>query len=117
MTRLRLSVLLFVGFSIAMLAAYAGAQSGDLTGTWTGTTVSGASASPITLTLQQADNNLTGTLTGAGDHDGNVTGTVQGNTVRLRNDKGNIPLLTVRGEQMSGTLSGGKAVTLSRTAK
>ena len=48
---------------------------------------------------------------------GNVTGTLQGNTVRLRNAKGSIPVLTVKGEQMSGMLSGGKAVTLSRTAK
>src|SRR5215470_9337698 len=116
MTRSKLSVLCLVGLSVVMLAAYAGAQPGlDVTGTWTGSTSSGAN--PITLVLQQADNKLTGTLTGAGDNDGNVTGTVQENTVRLRNAKGSIPVLTVRGEKMTGTLSGGTAVTLSRTAK
>ena len=114
MTKLKLSILLLVGLSVVMIAAYAGAQPGlDVTGTWTGTTSSG----PITLVLQQADKNLTGTLTGAGDNDGNVTGTVQENTVRLRNAKGSVPVLTVRGEKMSCTLSGGTAVTLSRTAK
>jgi len=116
MTRSKLSVLCLVGLSVVMLAAYAGAQPGlDVTGTWTGSTSSGAN--PITLVLQQADNKLTGTLTGAGDNDGNVTGIVQENTVRLRNAKGNIPVLIVRGEKMTGTLSGGTAVTLSRTAK
>lgn len=115
MTRSKLSVLFFVGLSVIGLAVYAGAQPGlDVTGTWTGTS---SGANPITLVLQQADNNLTGTLTGAGANDGNVTGTIKENTVRLRNDKGNIPVLTVRGEQMSGALSGGSAVTLSRTAK
>ena len=114
MTKFKLSILFLVGLSVVMIAAYAGAQPGlDVTGTWTGTTSSG----PITLVLQQADKNLTGTLTGAGDNDGNVAGTVQENTVRLRNAKGSIPVLTVRGEKMSGTLSGGTAVTLSRTAK
>ena len=74
MTKLKLSILLLVGLSVVMIAAYAGAQPGlDVTGTWTGTTSSG----PITLVLQQADRNLTGTLKGAGDNDGNVTGTVQ----------------------------------------
>jgi len=116
MTRSKLRILVFIGLSVVVLAAYAGAQPGlDVTGTWTGSTSSGAN--PITLVLQQADNKLTGTLSGAGDNDGNVTGTVQENTVRLRNAKGNIPVLTVRGEQMTGTLSGGTAVTLSRTAK
>ena len=114
MTKFKLSILFLVGLSVVMIAAYAGAQPGlDVTGTWTGTTSSG----PITLVLQQADKNLTGTLTGAGDNDGNVTGTVQENTVRLRNAKGSVPVLTVRGEKMSGTLSGGTAVTLRRTGK
>ena len=96
MTKFKLSILFLVGLSVVMIAAYAGAQPGlDVTGTWTGTTSSG----PITLVLQQADKNLTGTLTGAGDNDGNVTGTVQENTVRLRNAKGSIPVLTVRGKR------------------
>jgi hypothetical protein len=116
MTRSKPSILFLVGLSVIVFAAYAGAQTGlDVTGTWTGSTSSGAN--PITLVLQQADNKLTGTLTGTGDNDGNVTGTLQENTVRLRNAKGSIPVLTVRGEQMSGTLSGGRAVTLSRTGK
>jgi len=116
MTRSKLNILVFIGLSAVMLATYAGAQPGlDVTGTWTSSTSSGAN--PITLVLQQADNKLTGTLTGAGDNDGNVTGTVQENIVRLRNAKGNIPVLTVRGEQMTGTLSGGTVVILSRIAK
>jgi len=117
MTRLKSGILLLVGLSIAMLASYATAQSGpDVSGTWTGSTVSGAST--ITLVLQQAGNNVTGTLTGAGvDHDGPVTGTVQGNTIRLQNGRGSTPFLSVGGEQMSGTLSGGTAVTLRRTGK
>src|SRR5215470_6816597 len=115
-TNLKRSIILLVGLSTVVLAAYASAQPGlDVTGTWTGSASSGAN--PITLVLQQADNRLTGTLTGAGDNDGNVSGTVQENTVRLRNAKGSIPALTVRGEQMTGTLGGGTPVTLSRTAK
>jgi hypothetical protein len=125
MSRLKPSILLFVGLSIVMLAACAGTQSttesgaqsgADLTGTWTGRTVSGAKM--ITLVLKQTGDNLTGTLMGAGANiDGPVTGTVQGNTVRLRNDRGSTPLLTVNGDQISGTLSGGTAVTLRRTGK
>jgi hypothetical protein len=100
-----------------MLAAYVGAQPGlDVTGTWTGSTVSGASM--ITLVLKQTGENLTGTLSGAGVNiDGPVTGTVQGNTIRLRNDRGSTPLLTVKGDQISGTLSGGTAVSLRRTGQ
>jgi hypothetical protein len=125
MNRLRPGVLLLVGLLTIMLAACAatqsatesGAQSGaDLTGTWTGSTVSGARM--ITLVLKQTGDNLTGTLMGAGANiDGPVTGTVQGNTVRLRNDRGSTPLLTVNGDQISGTLSAGTAVTLRRTGK
>jgi len=71
MTRSKLSILCLVGLSVVMLAVRADAQPGlDVTGTWTGSTSSGAN--PITLVLQQADNKLTGTLTGAGDNDGNV---------------------------------------------
>jgi hypothetical protein len=116
MTMSKLSTLVLIGLSVAMLVGYAGAQPGlDVTGTWTGGASSGVN--PITLVLQQADNKLTGTLTGAGDNDGNVTGTIQENTVRLRNANGSIPVLTVRGEQMTGTLRSGTSVTLSRTAK
>jgi hypothetical protein len=115
MTRSKLTIVLLVGLSAVVLAAYAGAQPGlDVTGTWTGSTSAGAK---ITLVLQQADNRLTGTLTGAGDNDGNVTGTVQEHTIKLRNAKGSIPVLNIKGEQLTGTLSSGANVTLTRTAK
>src|SRR5262245_34811499 len=66
-TKLKPSILLLVGLA-TLFAAYAGAQPGlDVTGTWTGSTSSGANT--ITLVLQQADNKLTGTLTGAGEND------------------------------------------------
>jgi hypothetical protein len=111
---LKQTMLVFLGLSIVMLASYASAQAPtDVSGTWTGSTVRGAST--LTLVLKQDGQKVTGTLTGAGTDDGPVTGTLQGNTIRLRYDDGRetTPSLNVKGDQIEGMLSG-TSITLKR---
>jgi hypothetical protein len=111
-------LVLLVGFSMVMLADYARAQSPtNVSGTWTGSTTRGATT--LVLVLKQDGQKVTGTLSGAGTDDGPVTGTVSGSTIRLRYDDGRetTPSLNVKGEQITGVLSGGSAVTLRRTGK
>jgi hypothetical protein len=86
----------------------------NVNGTWTGTTTTGAAT--IVMVLRQTGNNVTGDLSGAGTLDGPIEGTVDGNTIRLRERSGygSTPLLSVRGDQMSGNL-GGTVLNLRRT--
>src|SRR5215467_8967964 len=96
-------LVLLVGFSIVMLAGYASAQSPtDVSGTCRGATT-------LVLVLRQDGQKVKGTLSGAGTDDGPVTGTVAGNTIRLRYDDGRetTPSLNVKGDQITGVLSGG----------
>jgi hypothetical protein len=71
----------------------------------------------MTLVLKQDGKKVTGTLTGAGTDDGPVTGTVDGNTIRLQNSNGGTPSLNVKGDQITGVLSGGSSVTMRRVSK
>jgi hypothetical protein len=106
--------LVLLALSIATLAACASSQSpsasmatpANVNGTWTGGTSTGAST--VTMILRQTGTNVTGNLTGAGTLDGPIEGTVDGNTLRLRERSGyaGTPLLSVRGDQISGNLGG-----------
>ena len=112
------TILVLVGFSIVMLASYAGAQSpADVNGTWTGSTIRGATT--LVLVLKQDGQKVTGRLSGAGTDDGPVSGTISGNTIRLKYDDGRetTPSLNVKGDQITGMLSGGAQVNLRRTSK
>src|SRR5215468_6552923 len=111
-------LVLLVGFSIVLLADYASTQSPtDVSGTWTGGTTRGATT--LVLVLKQDGQKVKGTLSGAGTDDGPVTGTIAGSTIRLRYDDGRetTPSLNVKGEQITGVLSGGSEVVLRRTSK
>jgi len=97
-----------------MAAGYASAESAaDVNGIWVGSTVRGAAT--MTLVLKQTGNSLKGTIVGAGTDDGPLNGTVDGNTIRLRFDNGTdvTPLLNVKGDEITGLLSGTE-VTLRR---
>jgi len=113
---LKHTMLVVLALSVVMLAGYASAQSpADVSGTWTGSTFRGAST--ITLVLQQQGPNVSGTLAGAGTTvDGPISGTVDQNTINLRNDRGSTPTLNVKGDEITGMLSG-DAVTLRRAKK
>jgi len=106
-------VLMILALSIMMLAGHAAAQDADVTGTWVGGTVRGTST--LTLVLTQTGNRVTGTIVGAGTADGLVDGTVDGNTIRLRfdNDIDEIPLLNIKGNEITGMLTG-TTITLRR---
>src|SRR5215510_1285950 len=106
-------LVLLVGFSIVLLAGHASAQSPtDVNGTWTGGSPRGATT--LVLVLKQDGQKVKGTLSGAGTDDGPVTGTISGNTIRLRYDDGRetTPALNVKGDQITGVLSGGTEVVL-----
>ena|SRR5215470_6210706 len=111
-------LVLLLAFPIVMLVGYASAQSPtDVSGTWTGSTTTGART--LVLDLKQDGQKVTGTLSGAGTDDGPVTGTISGNTIRLRYDNGfeTTPALDVKGDQIKGVLSGGAEVVLRRISK
>lgn len=117
---LKRAMLPFLGVLIAMLAGCASSQPAasvptpaDVSGTWMGSTVRGASA--MTLVLSQTGTNVTGTFTGAGTIDGPIEGTVEGNTIRLRERSGfgASPTLNVKGDQITGVV-GGTALNLRR---
>src|SRR5262245_37155997 len=93
-----------LGLFIAVFAGCAGSRSpsasvappADVNGTWAGGTATGTSS--ITMVLRQSGTSVKGTLTGAGPNlDGPIEGTVDGNTIRLREQFGETPLLNVRG--------------------
>ena len=111
-------LVLLVGFSIVLFAGSASAQSPtDVNGTWTGGTTGGAAT--LVLVLKQDGQKVTGTLSGAGTDDGPVSGTIAGNTIRLKYDDGRstTPSLNVKGDQITGVLSGGSQVILRRASK
>jgi hypothetical protein len=111
-------LVLLVGFSIVLLAGSASAQSPtDVSGTWTGGTTRGATT--LVLVLKQDGQKVKGTLSGAGTDDGPVSGTISGNAIRLQYDDGRstTPSLNVKGDQITGVLSGGSEVILRRTSK
>jgi len=100
--------------SIVMLAGYAKAEGPvDVTGTWVGNALRGAAT--MTMVLHQTGNKVTGTLTGAGTADGPIDGVVDGDTIRFRFDDsyGDTPLLYVKGNEITGMLSG-TTITLRR---
>lgn len=108
------TMLVFLGLWIVMVAGYASAQNpADVNGTWVGSTVRGART--LTLELKQTGNSVQGTIVGAGTTDGPLDGTVDGNTIRLRFDKDSeqTPLLNVKGDEITGQLSGTE-ITLRR---
>src|SRR5262245_45948431 len=101
------TMLLFLGLSLVVLAGSATAEtSPDVTGTWIGSTLRGAAT--MTMVLKQKGNRVTGTIVGAGTDDGRVDGTIDGNTIRLRfdNDTEGTPSLSIKGNEITGTLSG-----------
>ena len=109
----RRTLLVVLALSIVMLTSYARAQApANVGGTWTGHTTQGTR--PMTLVLKQDGQNVTGTLSGAGTDDGPVEGTVDGDTIRLKNRTGATPVLNIKGDQISGMLSG-TGVTLNRS--
>jgi hypothetical protein len=108
------TMLVLVGLGIVMVAGYASAEApADVNGTWVGSTLRGAST--MTLVLKQTGNAVKGTIVGAGTADGPMDGTVDGKTIRLRfdNDTDQTPLLNVKGDEITGLLSGTE-ITLRR---
>jgi len=65
--------------------AAANAPTADVGGTWTGSSTTGGSFVPVTLTLSQTGTDLTGSVNVGGrpDMSGAVKGSVQGELVRL----------------------------------
>jgi hypothetical protein len=101
------TLLLYLGLSLVVLAGYASAQSSpDVTGTWVGSTLTGAAT--MTMVLKQMGNRVTGTINGAGTDDGRVDGFIDGNTIRLLFDQGfeETPSLNIKENEISGMLSG-----------
>jgi len=108
------TTLVLLGLWIVMVAGYASAETpADVNGTWVGSTLRGAAT--MTLVLKQTGNSVKGTIAGAGTADGPMDGTVDGNTIRLRFDNGTdeTPLLNVKGDEITGLLSGTE-ITLRR---
>jgi hypothetical protein len=79
----------------------------NVNGTWTGGTTTGGGRT-VTLLLEQSGAAVRGNLQGAGTLDGPVEGVVDGNTIRLRERAGfgQTPLLTVRGDEITGIVGG-----------
>ena len=79
----------------------------NVDGVWSGGLVGGA---PVRMILQQTGSNVTGDLNvgGRADLNGPITGKVEGNTLRLEEKSGfgSAPLLSVRGDQITGTVAG-----------
>jgi hypothetical protein len=108
------TMLVLLGVWIVMVAGYASAETpADVNGTWVGSTLRGAAT--MTLVLKQTANSVKRTIAGAGTADGPMDGTVDGNTIRLRfdNDTDETPLLNVKGDEITGLLSGTE-ITLRR---
>src|SRR5262245_10355922 len=105
------TLLMLFGLSIVLVAGYAHAA--DVSGTWVGGTLRGATT--LTLVMKQTGNLVTGTIMGVGTADGPIKGTVDGNTIRIRFDAGydDTPLLNVNGDEITGLLSGTE-ITLRR---
>ena len=86
-------------------------------GSWSGYAGGGSQSTPVSLTLNQSGNNVTGNINVAGrpDMTGDVVGSVQGNglTLKLQSGYGTLPVMTVSENQISGTLAIG-SMTLQR---
>jgi len=99
------TMLVLVGLWIVMVAGYASAETpADVNGTWVGSTLRGAST--MTLVLKQTGNTVKGTIVGAGTSDGPMD-------LRFDNDTDQTPLLNVKGDEITGLLSGTE-ITLRR---
>ena len=116
---LKQATALILGLAIVTLAGSASAQTkaANVDGTWKGGTATGSQA--VTLVLKQEGSKVTGTVSGlGGDVDGPVTGMVDGNTIRLQSGfGGKSPTLNVKGDQITGTVVKGGALTLNRAKK
>jgi hypothetical protein len=79
----------------------------DVGGTWIGTLQTGA---PVMMVLEQTGSAVTGSLQvpGRPEISGPIEGKVEGNTVKLLESSGTrrAPLLTVRGDQITGFVGG-----------
>jgi hypothetical protein len=97
--------------------AAANAPTANVAGTWTGSSTTGGSFVPITLTLGQTGTDLTGSISVGGrpDISGAVKGSVQGELVRLSLDRPSSAVsLLAKQDTMTGMLFG-LQVTLRRT--
>ena len=88
----------------------------DVTGVWTGVTVAPNGAYPISLTLHQVGEAVTGTMIvgGSAPWNGPIEGTVSGNdfTYRMRSGAGGD--VVVNGDAMTGTGRSGGRLALRR---
>ena len=81
----------------------------NASGAWSGWAGMGAVAAPVSLTLSQSGGNVKGDIDVAGRPDltGPVVGTVQGNalTLRLQTGYGQLPVMKVGQNEISGVIS------------
>jgi uncharacterized protein YceK len=96
--------------------AAANAPTANVAGTWTGSSTTGGSFVPVTMTLSQTGTALTGSVDVAGrpDMTGPIKGSVQGELVQLSLDR---PSSAVQLQAKQGTMTGmlfGLQVTLRR---
>ena len=88
----------------------------DVTGVWTGVTVAPNGTYPISLTLRQVGETVTGTMTvgGSAPWNGPIEGTVSGIdfTYRIRSGAGGD--VVVNGDEMTGTGRSGGRLALRR---
>ena len=86
------------------------APTANVVGTWTGSTTTGGSFVPVTLTLGQTGTDVTGTMVVAGRPDltGPVTGSVRGELVQLSLTSGatNFGQLRAQQDTMTGNAFG-----------
>jgi hypothetical protein len=94
--------------------ATAGGPPAPVGGRWAGSAGVGAVSTPVTLSLTQIGNAVTGDISVGGrpDLSGPVVGTVQDRMIslELRNGYGSLPDLTVSQDRISGVLSLGPMV-------
>jgi hypothetical protein len=96
--------------------AAANAPTANVAGTWTGSSTTGGSFVPVTLTLGQTGTDLTGSVSFGGrpDISGGVKGSVQGELVTLSLDRPSSAVqLSAKQDTMTGMLFG-LQVTLRR---
>ncbi len=97
--------------------AAANAPTANVAGTWAGSSTTGGSFVPVTMTLDQTGTALTGSVSigGRPDLSGGVKGSVQGELVQLSLDRPSSAVqLTAKQDTMTGMLFG-LQVTLRRT--
>ena len=81
----------------------------DVAGQWSGFVRSGGTSVPVTLTLNQNGNSVTGNVTTGSDANlsGPVKGTVQGDRLKLSLDSGTFSDLQVGRDTLTGVTSAG----------